>query len=113
MSIAILFVKYPDVDKALEFDIQDTAKTGRFSDCARWAEQFTTQMNSLLFMHILCCVVTFYREIYEANIKTVGHFMRAIEVLTLVFVVGSMVAAVNSYNQALPITKTNDLLIIK
>ena len=54
-------------------------------------------MDSFLFCHVYCFVITFYREIYEAKLNLFGQIMRALEVLGLVLYLQSILLAIKFY----------------
>lgn len=46
-------------------------------------------------MHAIIAILTFYREVYEANISTIGHILRFIEVLFTAINFGLFIKCLN------------------
>ena len=52
-------------------------------------------MNYFVIMHIFCCIITFYREVYEASMDAWGQAMRFMEVVGIFIYYGSVLSALN------------------
>lgn len=80
----MVFIEWPDLEAAKAQDAKygyGTTKEFDHAVCFEEATFLYQRMNLFLYGHIFWCMITFYREIYEAKVGFIGSLMRFMEVL--------------------------------
>ena len=57
-----------------------------------------------VFCHLYCCIITFYREIYEGSMSSTGQTMRSLEIVGILVYYLAILTALNVTTNWLTLT---------